>query len=223
MKLAIIDTESTGIDVFTDRVVTAFVGLWDTEEERFTAHLEFLVNPGIPIPAGATEVHGITDAVASQGMDPEEFLETLFYILHDWAEYPLVAYNVNYDLSLLNAELERHGHAPFDWNKRQILDPLVLERHYNKYVRGKKRLIDIAGQRGITLDENRLHTADYDAEVTARVAAQQINQWGLPSNDEQAQWHETWRADFETYLRGVKGDATLVIERGWPVREKEEK
>lgn len=184
--------------------------------------MEFLVNPGIPIPEEATAVHGITNEAASEGMPPEEFLELLFDFLQNYADLPLVLYNVNYDLSLINAELERYGFTPYDWNKRQIIDPLVLERHYNKYKKGKKRLVDIVAQRGIKTDESRLHTADYDCEMTARIVDQQIREWGMPTNEQQAQMHADWAESFESWLRKAKGDDSIVIGRDWPTRLKEE-
>ena len=221
MKIVVIDSETTSPEPNEARVVTAFLGLWDSDEDRFVQYLDFLVNPGIEIPQAATDVHGVTNEMASKGMDPVEFLELFHYVAHDWAEYPHVLYNAPYDLSVLNAELERYGYTAFDWTKRQIIDPLVLERHFNKYKKGKKRLMDVAEQRGITLDESRLHSADYDAEVTARIAVQQIAEWGMPTNEEQAEYHREWADGFETWLRNAKGDASIVIERDWPVRTKE--
>ena len=218
MKLVVADLESTGTNVAEARVVTAFLGLWDSEEDRFVQYLDFLVNPGVDIPEEASAIHGITTEQASRGMDPVEFLELFHYVAHDWAEYPHVLYNAPYDLSVLNAELVRYGYTAFDWTKRQIVDSLVLERHFNKYKKGKKRLMDVAEQRGITLDESRLHSADYDAEVTARVAVQQIAEWGLPTNEEQAEWHREWAVDFQAYLRRVKNDPELVIDTAWPTR-----
>ena len=217
-KYVVVDTETTGTDVTEARVVTAFLGLWDTEEDRFVQYLEFLVNPGVDIPEEASAIHGITTEQASKGMDPVEFLELFHYVAHDWAEYPHVLYNAPYDLSVLNAELERYGYTTFDWNKRQIIDPLVLERHFNKYKKGKKRLMDVAEQRGITLDESRLHSADYDAEATVRIAVQQIAEWGLPTNEEQAEWHRAWAESFQEYMRRVKNDPELVIDTAWPTR-----
>ena len=218
MKLVVADLESTGTNVAEARVVTAFLGLWDSDEDRFVQYLDFLVNPGVDIPEEASAIHGITTEQASRGMDPVEFLELFHYVAHDWAEYPHVLYNAPYDLSVLNAELERYGYTAFDWTKRQIIDPLVLERHFNKYKKGKKRLMDVAEQRGITLDESRLHSADYDAEVTARIAVQQIAEWGLPTNEEQAEWHRAWAESFQEYMRRVKNDPELVIDPAWPMR-----
>lgn len=220
MLFTVVDLETTSVEPTEARVVTAFVGLWNSEEDRFVQYLDFLVNPGVDIPEEASAIHGISTEQASKGMDPVEFLELFHYVAHDWAEYPHVLYNAPYDLSVLNAELERYGYTAFDWNKRHIIDALVLERRFNKYKKGKKRLMDVAEQRGITLDESRLHSADYDAEVTARVAVQQLAEWGLPTNEEQAEWHREWAEDFEKWLRNAKGDASIVIEREWPVRTK---
>lgn len=216
MRLQALDTETTGIDVFNDRIVTYFVGVWDTEKNDWTRRTEALVNPGIPIPQGASDVHGITDEVASQGMDPEEALEILFDRLQDAADLPLVVYNAPYDLTLINSELQRYGYPAYDWNKRRVIDPLVLERHHNKYVKGKKRLIDVVGQRGISVDESRLHTADYDGELTIQIALQQIEEWGMPSNAEQAAYHYEWAESFERFMRDVKRDESIVIGRAWP-------
>ena len=219
-KIIALDTETTGIDVFTDRVVTAFAGLWDTDTGKFEQHLSFLVNPGIPIPEETSAVHGITDEVAAKGMNPVEFLELLFYVLHDWAEYPLVVMNANYDLSLINSELERYGYTAFDWNKRQVIDPLVLDRHHDKYRKGKKNLTRLAEVYGVPYDKGSAHDAAYDCYMAVNVAIKQIAKWGVPTNEEQAEWHEEWRSSFEDFLRQSNPDAT--VERGWPTRQKEE-
>lgn len=214
-----LDLETTGIDVFNDRVVTAFVGLWDTDEGRFTQHLEFLVNPGIEIPQGAIDVHGVTNEMAAAGMNPVEFLELFHYVLHDWAEYPIVVMNANYDLSLLNAELERYGHAPFDWTKRKIIDPLVIDRGNDRYRKGSRKLVNLAEHYGVEVDESKAHDAAYDCYLAVNVAVEQIKRYGESNNEQQAEWFEAWRSNFESYLRRTNPDAT--VEAGWPTRLRE--
>src|SRR4051812_24405246 len=58
--LAVIDIETTGTDPDTDRIVEISVLRIMPDGER--AHRTRRLNPGVPIPAGATAVHGITDA-----------------------------------------------------------------------------------------------------------------------------------------------------------------
>lgn len=57
--LAVIDTESTGLNPETARIVSISV-LIITPDGAVSKRSE-LINPGIPIPPGATAVHGITD------------------------------------------------------------------------------------------------------------------------------------------------------------------
>ena len=58
--LAAFDTETTGVDVETDRIVSAAVVVQDAPGTRPRV-TRWLVNPGVPVPAGATAVHGLTD------------------------------------------------------------------------------------------------------------------------------------------------------------------
>lgn len=58
--LAAFDTETTGVDVEQDRIVSAALIVQECAGGRVRT-TRWLVNPGIPVPAGATEVHGLTD------------------------------------------------------------------------------------------------------------------------------------------------------------------
>ena len=58
--LAFIDVETTGINPYSDRVVElSILRIHPDGTEEYKSHR---VNPEVPIPAGATAVHGITDA-----------------------------------------------------------------------------------------------------------------------------------------------------------------
>ena len=63
--VGVFDLETTGIDVTTDRIVTAHVGLLDADGAAVRAQ-SWLADPGVPIPDGATAVHGITTAHAQE-------------------------------------------------------------------------------------------------------------------------------------------------------------
>lgn len=58
--LAAFDTETTGVDVENDRIVSAAIVVQDAAGTRPRVS-RWLVNPGVPVPPGATEVHGLTD------------------------------------------------------------------------------------------------------------------------------------------------------------------
>ena len=73
--IGVFDLETTGIDVETDRIVTAHVGLLDASGTVIRAR-DWIADPGIEIPAGATAVHGITTARArAEGRPAAEVIE----------------------------------------------------------------------------------------------------------------------------------------------------
>ena len=53
------DLETTGVNVFEDRIVTAaLVAIWNEGTRQHTTN--YIVDPGIDIPEAATAVHGYT-------------------------------------------------------------------------------------------------------------------------------------------------------------------
>ena len=219
MKIVVVDSETTGVDPLEARVVTAFIGLWNSETEKFEQYMDLLVNPGVEIPEEAIAVHGVSNTTAKLGMNPVEALEVIFYLLHDWSEYPIVLQNAAFDLTVLNAELVRYGFEPFDWDKRQIVDTLVVDRAKQKYRKGKKNLTRLAEVYGVPVDESKTHEAGYDCFLAVNVAVKQIELYGIPANEEQKEWHREWAEGFESWLRNAKGDPSINISREWPYQD----
>jgi hypothetical protein len=105
------DTETTGVDFVTDRIVTAAVIFRDGADGAVSART-WLIDPGIEIPERATAVHGITTEMArEQGADPVVALGEIAALLAAALANgsPIVAFNAGYDLGILDAELARHG------------------------------------------------------------------------------------------------------------------
>jgi DNA polymerase-3 subunit epsilon len=220
------DTETTGVDVATDRVVTAAVVRRDA---RGTTVRTWLVDPGVAIPEAATAVHGITTEHArAHGRPPAEALEEVAGALAGalLRGEPVVAFNAAFDLSLLDAELRRHGLPTLPERigreVRAVLDPLVLDRWADRYRTGKRRLGDVCAHYGVRTDA--LHAADADVLATLDLLAALCRRFpGLPRwdldalHDGQARAHRRWAESFNAWRRaqGLEGPGA---ELDWPLR-----
>src|SRR5699024_5836301 len=101
--------ETTGVDVFSDRIVTAAAVLRGGGDHEVRT---WLIDPGMEIPAGASAVHGIsTEHAREHGSDPRDALVEISDHLHEAlvGGVPVVGFNVSFDLTLLESELARHG------------------------------------------------------------------------------------------------------------------
>ncbi len=161
--LGVFDLETTGIDTDIARIVTAHVGLID-ETGAIVERKEWIIDPGEPIPAGATAVHGIDDArVRRFGRSPAEVVPEILDAIRSVTRrgFPLAIYNAPYDLTLLAAEAARLGLEPLD-GTQLIVDALVLDRALDRYRKGKRTLELNAAFYGVPLES--AHDAGADAD-----------------------------------------------------------
>lgn len=165
------DTETTGVDVWGDRIVTAaLVAIWADGTKR---HLtSYVVDPGIDIPEGATQVHGYTRQRAIAEATHTDPSQALFEISGRLATamgkgIPVVGANLSYDLSLLESEnrrlevptlVERMGGAS---KIQPVVDVMVLDKKADPYRKGGRRLEQLCATYGVTLDD--AHDAGADA------------------------------------------------------------
>ncbi|NUO59030.1 MAG: 3'-5' exonuclease [Hamadaea sp.] len=185
-RLALFDLETSGVDPHRDRIVTAAV-IEVGAGHRATTRT-WLVNPVIEIPQGATDVHGITTEHArTHGRDAATSVKEIGVDLLSCvgSGVPIVGHNVGYDLTLLHAELVRHGHkylAASLSGIKPVIDTMVIEKHLDPYRPGKpngRRPDDACGPHtlveccrlwGIPLTEDDAHGAEADALAAGRLA-----------------------------------------------------
>lgn len=119
--LAVIDLETTGVDVQNDRIVE--VAVIRIEPNKPTIRYRQLINPGIPIPAAASAVHGIFDEHVEAECTFAEIVECLSDLIED---ADIAGYNVRrFDLPMLCAEYARGGWE-LPLTGRAVLDPLAI-------------------------------------------------------------------------------------------------
>jgi len=229
-ELLVFDVESTGVDTDNDRIVQLVAALADTDG-RVKVYQEWLIDPGVPVPQEASDVHGFsTEYLQAHGVPPVDALTEARTFFGTYRNAVWTAFNLNYDASILTAEMARHGVDPsfgnaFTRGEIRLLDPLVIDRAKVRKRRGKRRLMDLAPHYGIVVDEGQLHNARYDVEVTAQLAAKVVEKYGVPGNVEQARWHRQWAEEFEIWLNNQRDQDTegpVTIEKTWPLREKED-
>ncbi|WP_327384995.1 exonuclease domain-containing protein [Streptomyces sp. NBC_01207] len=167
------DIESTGVDIETARIVTACAVRWGGGLPlRSRSWLSDV--GGEPIPAEATEIHGITTAAAlSEGRPARDVVQEIVTVLAAGvlAGSPLVIMNAPFDLSLLDRECERYGvHSLFELCEPRVIDPRVLDKRVEKYRKGGRKLSDLSRHYGVTLTA--AHSADADAAAACEVAWQ---------------------------------------------------
>lgn len=217
----IFDVESTGIDVVNDRIVQVVAGIANRQGE-IIEHREWFINPGIPVPKEASDVHGFSDEfLQANGSDPAIALGE-FYDYHGrHCELPLVAYNASFDISMMHYELIRHGISDSwgGWVKEsvEIFDPYVVDRGMDRYRKGGRKLFNVAEHYRIAFDPDALHNAKADVELTAKVAVAVRNKFGRPSNEEQARMHRHWAKGFKVYL-ARQGKPTNDVSEDWPLK-----
>ncbi|WP_136314022.1 exonuclease domain-containing protein [Actinomyces procaprae] len=226
------DTETTGVSPTSDRLVTAALvargprGADGTRTQQVTT---WLADPGVAIPASATAVHGISTARArAEGRPVGEVLEEVAAALAAAmaAGTPVVAYNAAYDLTLLEAELARHGlptmRERLGRELGPVVDPLVIDRRVDRYRRGKRRLTDLCSYYGIDPEAAGLHTAEVDVVATldvldamayahpeiARIPRAELMSW-------QAAAHRDWAESFNDFLR--RRGRTPDVSPAWPL------
>jgi DNA polymerase-3 subunit epsilon len=220
------DLETTGTDPRQARVVTAAVT--EVKGGEPVRHRVWLANPGVPIPAETTAIHGVsTERATAEGRPAPEVVAEIADALRGYwaASVPVVVYNAPFDLTLLDEELRRYALPPLvgpGGLAGPVVDPLVIDRALDKYRRGKRTLEAACGVYGVTLDG--AHDAGADALAAVRVAraiAARYPQAGQadPAELHEAQrgWYAAWAEDFAAWLR-KKGTADSVVDPAWPLR-----
>ncbi|MEU6392262.1 3'-5' exonuclease [Streptomyces sp. NPDC046939] len=226
--LAAFDTETTGVDVESDRIVSAALVLQDAPGTRPRV-TRWLVNPGVPVPPGATEVHGLTDLhLQRNGRWPAPVMEEIGHELADQAAAgrPVVIMNAPFDLTMLDRELKRHrasslarylGDAPLC-----VLDPRVLDKQLDRYRKGRRTLTDLCAQYEVELAE--AHDAAADAlaaldvvrAVGRRFAARLERLSASELHTLQTSWHAAQARSLQAWF--ARSGTPEVVDTAWPLR-----
>lgn len=223
------DTESTGIDVLKERIVQA--ALVEIHPGHRPVTSTYLVDPGIDIPAEATEVHGITReyAAANATHSPAQLLFEVSGRIARWLGqgFPVVAFNAAYDITLLEAENLRHNQPTLldrlggSSKITPILDVFVLDKFADPYRKGGRKLAQVCKHYDV------VHAGEHDATADAiaaarifpRLMAKHVRKFPgmtLPAlHNAQVGWRREQADGLRAYFdkQGIEHDG---VDPGWP-------
>ena len=161
MREVVLDTETTGLDPLAGhRVVeVGCIELVNTVATGRTFQVYF--NPERVMPAGAEEVHGLTDAFLA---DKPVFADKVEELLAFIGDAQLVIHNAQFDIGFLNAELERVGKPGL---VNAYIDTVSMAR---RRFPGQRVSLDALCERFAVDNSGRTkHGALLDAELLAEV------------------------------------------------------
>jgi DNA polymerase-3 subunit epsilon len=212
--LCFLDLETTGTDPVKDRIVS-FAGV--ISEGGSDMWLEELLNPGIPIPAEATAVHGITNEMVADKRTFRQAASTIRAFINgcDLAGYNLL----NFDLPLLWEEFHRVG-ITLDLTGVNVIDPCVIFRER------EPRDLTAAMMFYCAERHDGAHGARADVEATRKVLKGQLGRYhDLPTS--RAELSAFCRSDRRVDLAGTialndKGEPCYTTKRVRGVRVKDD-
>jgi DNA polymerase III subunit epsilon len=162
MREIILDTETTGLDPLRgDRLVEiGCVEIFNRMPTGQTFHRH--INPERDMPAEAFAVHGLSSEFLA---DKPLFSAVVDDFLAFIGDAPLVIHNASFDISFINAELDRIKRPVIA--RDRLVDTLLLARRKHPGV--SNRLDDLCSRYAIDNSRRTKHGALLDAELLAEV------------------------------------------------------
>ena len=169
--ICFIDLETTGINVSTDRIVElAIVKIMPDASKQIKRKL---VNPEMPIPKAATEVHGITDELVHQAPTFKQIANEVKQFIEG---ADLAGYNSNrFDIPMLNEEFLRAG-LSVNLENRKLLD---VQKVFHMM---EQRTLSAAYKFYCNKNLEDAHSAEADASATWEILEAQLEKYPVLGN-----------------------------------------
>lgn len=169
------DLETTGTSITHDRIVEiSMIKIMPNGEERVRT---LRINPEMPIPAEATEIHHITDADVA---DKPTFKSIAKDLAQSFQGCDIAGFNSNrFDIPILAEEFSRAG-ISFDFSKARFIDVQTI---FHK----KEQRTLVAAYKfycGKNLED--AHSATADTRATYEVLMAQLDRYNDLPNDIEA-------------------------------------
>lgn len=219
--IASLDFEGTGGEANVARPVSVALLCMLPNGEELPRGVSTVIDCGVDeIPEDTVAVHGITvERMRAEGRSPADVFPALLERLEAIADcgIPLAIMNARYDWPLLHLEARRLGLlVP---RNVLLLDPGVLDRQFDRYRRGKRKLTDLAQYYGVPFTG--AHDAGADVRAAIGVtraigrAYPALQRFTLEQLQQcQAEWFAAWRDGLNAHWQRIGVDRHL--EGDWP-------
>ncbi|MDR1022708.1 MAG: 3'-5' exonuclease [Prevotellaceae bacterium] len=193
--LAVLDLETTGVDVSCDKIVEiSIIKIMPGGGEEVKT---MRINPTIPIPAEATKIHGITDEDVKNCPVFKEVAKNLAAYLEGC---DIAGYNsIKFDIPLLVEEFLR-ADVDVDFRSRHLVDV------QNIFHRMEQRTLVAAYKFYCQKDLFNAHSAEADTRATYDVLLAQLERYGELQND------MAFLAEFSSKSRNVDYAGRIVLD-----------
>jgi DNA polymerase-3 subunit epsilon len=170
--LAVIDLETTGINLASDRIIEIAIIKILPDGTQATKHK--LINPEMPIPQASSDIHGITNEKVKDAPNFKQVANELKQFLDNC---DLAGYNSNrFDIPLLVEEFLRIG-MEFDTKGRKLLD---VQRVFHMM---EQRTLSAAYRFYCSKNLDGAHSAQIDAGATWEILEAQLLKYPQLGND----------------------------------------
>ena len=199
----VLDTETTGLDVERARIISVGAVRLDGTEIEAGGELSFLIDPGEPIPAASTKIHGLRDIdVVGAG----SFADLVPSLKDAFTGRAVIGHHIGFDLAILANECSRAG---VDWVLPPALDTGLLAHALNPNLPDAS-LETIAAWLGVEIIDR--HSALGDARAAAQIYLRLIPKLFATG--------VRTLAEAERFMT-VRNDAAVRLHRGagWQLRQ----
>ena len=198
------DLETTGIDITKDRIVE--ISILKVYPNGNKESKTWLVNPTIPIPKAASDVHGITDERVAGEPTFKELAKQIHNMIKD---SDLAGYNSDrFDIPLLAEEMLR-AEVDFDLGNRVSVDVQTI------FHKMEQRTLSAAYKFYCGKDLIDAHTASADTNATYEILKAQLDRYDSLENNIKKLSEFTYRkqiADFAGFIGyNAKGEEIFTF------------
>ena len=191
--LIFFDLETTGTDIINDRIVE--ISYLKVHPNGMEESKTMKINPGVPIPAESSAIHGIFD---KDVVDAPSFKEVAKLIARDFEGADLAGFNSNrFDVPLLAEEFIR-ADIDIDMTKRKFIDVQTI------FHKKEQRTLGAAYKFYCQKEIENAHSAEADTLATYEVLKAQLDKYPDLEND------VVFLSDFSSFNRNADFSGRII-------------